>query len=331
MANLPPLLTSNLEDGVLKAPSSLSSVLESIRNSSLADAMPSLRSLTKFAFGAAQFAFLAPQNNVALASQASSVSCPVPGVLSCHNTTVQTNTCCFNAPGGQLLQTQFWDTNPVAGPAKSWTIHGLWYAPPLSNLSPSPFLTNKLTPFSSLRPDRCDGSYAANCDPTRAYTNITAILKSFGATTLLNYMTIYWPSNSGTAESFWEHEWGKHGTCISTLEKKCYPSYTAGSEVVDFFNTTVNLFKTLDSYSFLAAASILPSTTQTYTSASILAALQKPRGVSAIIQCASGALDEIWYFYDVQGSVQTGMFVPQNPVGASSNCPAMGVKYLPKA
>lgn len=46
--------------------------------------------------------------------------------LSCHNTTAIANTCCFNAPGGTLLQTQYWDTNPAAGPARHWTIHGLW-------------------------------------------------------------------------------------------------------------------------------------------------------------------------------------------------------------
>lgn len=113
--------------------------------------------------------------------------------------------------------------------------------------------------FLTFRPDRCDGSYASYCDSTRQYTNITAILKYYGATALLNYMTTYWPSNSGTAESFWEHEWGKHGTCISTLEKKCYPGYQAGSEVVDFFNTTVNLFKTLDSYSVCLSPPFLSS------------------------------------------------------------------------
>jgi len=30
--------------------------------------------------------------------------------LSCQNTTAVSDLCCFNAPGGQLLQTQFWDT-----------------------------------------------------------------------------------------------------------------------------------------------------------------------------------------------------------------------------
>ena len=50
--------------------------------------------------------------------------------LSCHNTTVQNNLCCFNAPGGHFLQTQFWDYNsPVAfaGPNNSWTIHGMFF------------------------------------------------------------------------------------------------------------------------------------------------------------------------------------------------------------
>jgi ribonuclease T2 len=62
------------------------------------------------------------------------------------------------------------------------------------------------------QPDNCDGTYEANCDASRAYTNITQILQAYGKTDLLSYMQNYWVSNSGTAESFWEHEWGKHGT-----------------------------------------------------------------------------------------------------------------------
>lgn len=57
---------------------------------------------------------------------AASVSCPSNSPLSCQNTTAVSNTCCFNYPGGQLLQTQFWDTDPSTGPSNSWTIHGLW-------------------------------------------------------------------------------------------------------------------------------------------------------------------------------------------------------------
>lgn len=52
-------------------------------------------------------------------------SCANPQ-LSCHNQTAIEDLCCFNYPGGQMLQTQFWDTNPPIGPEDAWTIHGLW-------------------------------------------------------------------------------------------------------------------------------------------------------------------------------------------------------------
>ncbi|KAL9592607.1 MAG: hypothetical protein Q9179_006546 [Wetmoreana sp. 5 TL-2023] len=143
-------------------------------------------------------------------------------------------------------------------------------------------------------------------------------------------MSTHWKDYQGNDESFWEHEWGKHGTCISTLEPSCYSNYAPQEEVVAYFQKTVDLFKTLDSYSFLSAAGIVPSTTKTYTSAEILAALAKPRGVQVSIQCSSSALDEIWYFFHVRGSVQTGTFVPSEPDGSKSDCPATGIKYLPK-
>ena len=196
---------------------------------------------------------------------------------SCKNTTAVSDLCCFNAPGGQLVQTQFWDTSPSTGPSNSWTIHGLW-------------------------PDHCDGTYDSNCDASRAYTNITAILQSYGKTDLLSYMVstnfseqyclfsfygelftplmlcltsrlltthylisqlypseailirdsevqnTYWVDINGDDESFWEHEWAKHGTCISTLKPSCYTDYTPQEEIPDFFQKTVDLFKTLDSY-----------------------------------------------------------------------------------
>ncbi|KAG8529073.1 uncharacterized protein KY384_005708 [Bacidia gigantensis] len=249
---------------------------------------PALQRLSKYA-------------QVVLLSSACSVlggtppSCPNAQV-SCQNTTAVADTCCFNAPGGQLLQTQFWDYNPPTGPSDSWTVHGLW-------------------------PDHCDGTYDANCDPARAYTNISSIISAAGATDLLSYMNTYWKDYQGNDESFWEHEWEKHGTCISTLEPGCYANYVPQQEVVAYFQKAVDLFKTLTSYTFLSNAGIVPSSTATYTSAQILAALKAPRGVDVAIQCANtNEFDEIWYFFNVKGSVQTGQFIPANP----------GVKYLPK-
>lgn len=111
----------------------------------------------------------------------------------------------------------------VTGPSNSWTIHGLW-------------------------PDNCDGTYDQDCDSSRAYTNLTELIQTYGNQSLLDFMNTYWLSDSESAEAFWEHEWSKHGTCISTLEPSCYSNYQAGEEAVAFFQTVVNLFKSLDTY-----------------------------------------------------------------------------------
>ncbi|KAG9248957.1 ribonuclease-like protein T2 [Calycina marina] len=226
--------------------------------------------------------------------------------LSCQNTTAVADLCCFNAPGGQLLQTQFWDTSPSTGPSDSWTIHGLW-------------------------PDHCDGTYDSSCDSSQNYGSIQTILDSFGATDLLSYMNTYWVDIDGDNDSFWEHEWEKHGTCIPTLKPSCYSSYVAMQEVVDFFQKTVDLFETLPTYTWLANAGITPSSTNTYTSAAIQAALEAGFGQTVSLGCDSGALTEVWYSYNVQGSIQDGTFVPVVPVGTTQSCATTGIKYLPKS
>ncbi len=168
-------------------------------------------------------------------------------------------------------------------------------------------------------------------------------------------METYWKDDTGNDESFWEHEWGKHGTCISTFDPSCYVDYTPQEEVVDFFQKTVDLFKGLDSYAFLALAGIVPSTTKNYTSGEIERALGAFRGgVNASIQCEGNQLNQIYYHFHVAGSAQDGIYVPTQPgefglllslcvrgVGAEiglltksvdgpSSCPQEGVMYLPK-
>ena len=110
-----------------------------------------------------------------------------------------------------------------SGPSNSWTIHGLW-------------------------PDHCDGTYDSTCDSSRQYTGIGTILTGLGKSSLLSYMNTYWKDISGDDESFWEHEWGKHGTCVSTLAPACYTGYTSKQEVGDYFQKAVDIFKTRDTY-----------------------------------------------------------------------------------
>lgn len=61
-------------------------------------------------------------------------------------------------------------------------------------------------------------------------------------------MSMYWKDYWGDDENLWKHEWSKHGTCISTLETKCYSEYVSQEDVVDYFNKTVELFKSLPPY-----------------------------------------------------------------------------------
>ena len=56
------------------------------------------------------------------------------------------------------------------------------------------------------RPDHCDGTYDANCDASREYTNISSIISAAGQSNLLSYMNVYWKDYQGNDESFWEHQ-----------------------------------------------------------------------------------------------------------------------------
>ncbi|KAG8742310.1 ribonuclease T2-like [Ceratobasidium sp. 414] len=225
-------------------------------------------------------------------------SCSVSGQASCQNITAQSNLCCFEAPGGQLLQTQFWDFNPSTGPSDSWTIHGLW-------------------------PDHCDGTYDSNCDPSREYTDISSILTNGGASDILNYMQTYWVDINGDDETFWEHEWGKHGTCMSTLKPACISSSVEGQDAIYYFTRVVNLFKTLTTYEFLGAAGIYPSSTATYTLSQLTSAV---KAKWASFDCTSGSINAVSYYYNLKGSLIDGTLVPINAPKAGT-CGSTGLKY----
>jgi hypothetical protein len=100
----------------------------------------------------------------------------------------------------------------------------------------------------SSRPDHCDGGFDQYCDSLRRYSNISLILVDSGRADLLEYMQEYWKDFRGDDATLWEHEWNKHGTCISTLETRCYNDYVPQEEVVDYFDKAVELFQGLPSY-----------------------------------------------------------------------------------
>ncbi|CAH2353923.1 ribonuclease T2-like [[Candida] railenensis] len=237
-------------------------------------------------------------------------SCPIDIPLSCTNNTPVENSCCFESPGGIMLQTQFWDYYPPIGPNDTFTLHGLW-------------------------PDNCDGTYEQFCDDSLNVANVTDIIvNEFKDPELYQTMTSIWKNFNGNDESLWMHEFNKHGTCIKTLRPTCYsPSQFSNHEnVYDFFNISVNLFRKYPTFEFLASEGIVPSLDKTYTKKEIDDALSKNFGDNKVyFKCNRyQALQEIWYFHEVKGSVKSENF-RQIPSFMNSNCPNEGIKFIPKS
>ena len=63
------------------------------------------------------------------------------------------------------------------------------------------------------------GTFDKNCDQKRENSDIRGVLKKFGKDDVLKDMDTYWKDYNGNDDTFWEHEWNKHGTCVvSTLQ-----------------------------------------------------------------------------------------------------------------
>jgi ribonuclease T2 len=235
-------------------------------------------------------------------------NCGTSGPVSCgqDGDPSEVDRCCYESPGGLLLQTQFWDTRPPIGPSDSWTIHGLWA-------------------------DFCNGKHTANCDRSREYTNIGELLEEAGEDETLAFMKTHWIDNQNRDEHFWEHEWASHGTCYSTLKPSCLPRGSPrGTEAVLFFKRVVELFKKLPTYDWLAQGGITPSETRTHTLSDVLGALKEASGYTPAIECSGKAIQQIsWYFY-IRGSVIDGEFIPIDaPI--NSKCAPSGLRYYPKS
>lgn len=288
-------------------------------------------------------------------------SCPVDGPTSCSSPGSGTDSCCFVAPSGRILLTQFWDdTVHAGGSEEDWTVHGLWYFTPSSPLQSrdtasrrwenhitshtktggidfkTPHAKHALTLNLGDRPDLCDGSYKAFCGMTPHFNNITDILRHYGQSDLLASMERYWVAAYGTNNHLWAHEYNKHASCINTLSTRCYgESYDAGVEVVDYFTRAFALFKQLDTFTALERAGIVPSREKTYPIKDVTKTLERLSGGKVVLRCSGrkrDVLHEAWYSYFLKGSLQTGQFVPASELGEhgdANNC-ADSVRYVPK-
>jgi hypothetical protein len=72
-------------------------------------------------------------------------------------------------------------------------------------------------------------------------------------------------------------------------------------------------------HKFLANAGIVPSQTQTYALADIEAALEQAHGDPVTVRCRGGAINEIWYYFNIAGSLQSGKFIAAGPGRSTFN------------
>lgn len=259
---------------------------------------------------------------------------------SCHNSTAISDSCCFE-DYGILMLTQFWDYNTtllsiaVNGTAqdivksdiqaqidslyddvrRTFTIHGLWN-------------------------DLCDGSYRSNCQPDLelddARDNLTHLIgEEFNEPELLHIMKKYWINTEKSnvedqaSVALWEHEYNKHGTCMNTLNPPCFTGeFREHEQAVQFFKKVVEIWSQLDTFEFLAAAGIYPTVAKQYKLRDVQDALAKAHGGQVYVGCLNGAIDEIWYYHNLQGNVLTGTYKAIDTL-TNSTCKE-NVWYIPK-
>ncbi|KAJ1931629.1 hypothetical protein GGF37_007327 [Kickxella alabastrina] len=237
-------------------------------------------------------------------SPAQPETCPL-GVISCSTRSVGVDSCC-SPTYGLLVLTQQWHTE--LGPSDEFTLHGLW-------------------------PDTCSGQQTGNsgCDSSRLYTNITEIVKPDNSNNnnplLLQNMNTYWSSYTGDNNKFWSHEWNKHGTCVTTLNPRCYgSSYIKHKDVRDYFNTALRLRNKYNLYEALSDKGIEPSEDTKYTAAEFKSAIKEGLGIEVAVKCKNGALSEIWAWFNVRDAM---VYVPSKEALVSDSCPSTFI-YPPK-
>jgi ribonuclease T2 len=186
-----------------------------------------------------------------------------------------------------------------SGPSDEWTLHGLW-------------------------PNNCDGSYgpSSGCDNSRNYPNMGEIVGQDKA--LESEMNEYWSSYKGDNPAFWTHEWNKHGTCLSTIDPKCYTNYESAMEVRDYFKQALALRKQFNLYKILEDNGVKPG--RTYSREQIIQAVQTGLGKKVTLVCKGKALQEVRIEFEVQGKNDYKPIDVKN-IGT---CPKQGIKYIPK-
>ncbi|KAJ9084596.1 Ribonuclease T2 precursor (RNase T2) [Entomophthora muscae] len=156
----------------------------------------------------------------------------------------------------ELVFSQFWDKRQSIDAS---TIHGLW-------------------------PSDCRTGYAppTGCRTTniRAEDVKTAVYLDSG---FKEVMETYWPTRNAR---LWANEWNKHGTCLSTVESRCYLNDFEWNEMIRYFTVTLSLYTQFDIMQELSTHGVYPGAN--YTASDFFHAIPQWRaGMAATALMAS--------------------------------------------
>ena len=98
------------------------------------------------------------------------------------------------------------------------------------------------------------------------------------------------------------------------MDPKCFGSdYKENEDVTAFFQKTLDIRKEYDLYAILSEAGIKPG--KEYSADEFEKAISDATGATPKISCKSGAIEEVWLYFNVQGN---GTYVPTDAVDGSS-------------
>ncbi|XP_052284299.1 ribonuclease Oy-like [Dreissena polymorpha] len=135
----------------------------------------------------------------------------------------------------------------------TWTIHGLWP-----------------TQGSEIGPHDCNSSMKFD------FSKIASLQKD---------LLTFWPNlyNDTELESFWSHEWTKHGTCAQDLPE------TTGE--LNYFSKGLEMNQKYDMLKMLSDGGVTPSPTAQYSYKQFMAAVKQSTGFDPNIECSYIKLD----------------------------------------
>eukprot|EP01006_Ploeotia_vitrea_P058846 TRINITY_DN70384_c0_g1_i1.p1 TRINITY_DN70384_c0_g1~~TRINITY_DN70384_c0_g1_i1.p1 ORF type:complete len:246 (-),score=18.66 TRINITY_DN70384_c0_g1_i1:113-850(-) len=129
---------------------------------------------------------------------------------------------------------------------EGFTIHGLW-------------------------PNYANGGYPANCSgPAFDPENLNSIRAKLNCA---------WPSDSGTNNKFWKHEWDKHGTCAIAGDSRI-------RNELNYFSDVLKLYYA-HNLTGAAVEAGLSASTRAVDKSTYIAKVKAQLGVTPILRCKS--------------------------------------------